>query len=142
MTNPTAAWPSAYTSITADDVDKDGKAGLTSIPKNGGGYVYPPLSISGSSGAKADQVYVASRTGVDMDGTLTSCTDQSGTTTTKYLDNHVVGCHVLGGGECTAAQTKFLDDNRTAFTVTGGTYVAKIVPDTATCADVRAALPN
>jgi hypothetical protein len=142
MTDPNAAWPASYTSITTADVDKDGKPGLTSIPKSDTGYVNPPLSILGSLGDKADQVYVATRTDVDMDGVFTSCTDQSGTTKTKYLDNHVVGCHVAGGGECTAAQAKFLDDNRTLFTVTGGTYVAKIVPDTATCADVRAALPN
>ena len=141
MTDPNAAWPSSYTSVTADDVDKDGKAGLTAIPKNGGGYVYPPLSIVGAAGAKADQVYLASRTKVDLDGAFTSCTDQSGKTTTKFLDQHVVGCHVVGGGECSASQVQFLDDNRTAYTVTGGTYVAKIVADTATCSDVRTALP-
>jgi hypothetical protein len=141
MTDPNAAWPTSYTSITADDVDQDNKAGLTAMPKSGASYVNPPLSILGASGAKADQVYLATRTEVNTDGAFTSCLDQSGKTTTKYLDQHVVGCHVEGGGECTAAQAKFLDDNRTAFTVTGGTYLAKIVPDTATCADVRAALP-
>jgi hypothetical protein len=142
MTDPNAAWPSSYTSVTTDDVDKDGKPGLTAIPKSGSGYVNPPLSIAGATGAKADQVYLATRTEVNMEGAFTSCTDQSGKTTTKYLDQHVVGCHVAGGGECSASQAKFLDDNRTAFTVTGGTYVSKIVADTAICADVRAALPS
>jgi hypothetical protein len=141
MTDPNAAWPASYTSITADDVDKDGKAGLTAMPQSGSGYVNPPLSILGAAGSKADQVYLATRTEVNLDGAFTSCIDQSGKATTKFLDQHVVGCHVEGGAECTAAEAKFLDDNRTAFTVTGGTYVAKIVADTATCSDVRTALP-
>jgi hypothetical protein len=138
MTDPNAAWPTSYTSITAADVDKDGKPGLTGIPKGGGGYVNPPVSIMGS---RADQVDLASRTQISLKGTFTSCTEQSGDATTKFLDNHIVACHVVGGSDCTANQVKFLDDNRTAYIIGSGSYVAKIVPDNASCSDVRAALP-
>ena len=37
---------------------------------------------------------------------------------------------------------QFIDQNRTVFQVTSATYEAKVVPDTATCTDVRTALLN
>jgi hypothetical protein len=138
MTDPNVAWPASYTSLTTDDIDKDGAPGLTTFPKSGSGYVNPPVSIMGT---RADRVSVASRTQIDMKGAFTGCTEHSGAATAKYLDNHVVGCHVVGGSDCTATQVKFEDDNRTVYTVTSGTYVAKIVADNATCSDVRNALP-
>jgi hypothetical protein len=61
--------------------------------------------------------------------------------TFTHFDNHVMGCHVMGGQECTAAEATFVDNNRTIFQVSSATNQIKIVPDNATCADVRAALP-
>jgi hypothetical protein len=142
MSDPNAAWPSSYTSVTAADVDKDGRPGLLGIPKTSSGYVNPPVSIVGALGSRADKVDLASRTAIDLDGAFTSCTEHSGKATAKHLDNHVVGCHLAGGADCSAAQVKFLDDNRTVYVISGGTYVAKMVSDNTTCADVRAALPE
>jgi hypothetical protein len=142
MSDPNGTWPSSYTSVTAADVDKDGRPGLLGIPKSSSGYVNPPVSIVGALGPRADKVDLASRTAIDVDGSFTSCTEHSGKATAKYLDNHVVGCHVVGGADCSASQAKFLDDNRTVYVIAGGTYVAKMVADNATCADVRAALPE
>jgi hypothetical protein len=65
----------------------------------------------------------------------------SGTANVSKFENHVIGCHVAGGGECNATQSKFVDDNRSVYTVNSSTFQAKVVSDTATCADVRAALP-
>ena len=73
--------------------------------------------------------------------TRTSCDEASGTTTVMHFDNHVVGCHINGKGECTSAQADFVDTNRTVFQVLSATIKTRIVPDAATCADVRAALP-
>jgi hypothetical protein len=53
----------------------------------------------------------------------------------------VVGCHVSGGGECSGAQVDFIDMNSSAYNVAGGTFTSVVVPDAATCADARAALP-
>ena len=138
MTDPNASWPFSHTAITSVDVDGDGAPGLTALPKSASGYVNPPVSITG---ARADRLYVANRTQIDLKGTFTSCTEHSGEAKAKYFDNHVVGCHVAGGGDCTANQVKFEDDNRTAYTIAGGSYVAKIVADNASCSDVRNALP-
>jgi hypothetical protein len=71
----------------------------------------------------------------------TSCDEGDGTSDFIHFNNHVIGCHVSGGGECTAAETKFVDDNRTIYTPMRGTVETKIIPDDATCADVRSALP-
>jgi hypothetical protein len=61
------------------------------------------------------------------------------------FDSHVVGCHRVSGGDangdCQAADIGFVDDGRTLYKVAGATWTAKRVADTASCADVRAALP-
>ena len=138
MTDPNGAWP-ALGSVTGVDSDGDGKIGITSVPKATAGYAQPPTSLLG--GAKADKLYIASRITVTTNGTKDGCDTQKGPATVAAFDNHVIGCHVAGGGECAAADFKFIDDNRTVYTVTSATFESKIVADAATCDDVRAALP-
>jgi hypothetical protein len=135
-------WPKSYTGIMAVDADGDGSPGFTAIPRQGGGFVAPPtgLGLLGSA-PSADKVYLASRTIVSLGGKLTSCTEQAGTATITFFDSHVVGCHVKGGGECTPAQVDFIDQSRTDYKVSTGVFTSKQVAETATCADVRAALP-
>lgn len=142
MDDPMAAWPMSYTGVMAVDADGDGKPGFTAVPKDGNGFVAPPtaLGIFGSA-PSADKVYLATRTIVQLDGKMDSCTTQSGTAAVTFFDSHVVGCHVKGGADCTAAQTDFVDSSRTDYKITGGTFTSKQVADAATCADVRAALP-
>jgi hypothetical protein len=142
MADPSAAWPMSYTGIMARDDDSDGNPGFTAVPKQGGGYVAPPtaLGLLGSA-PSADKIYLASRTVVGLSGKLDSCTTQSGTANVTAFDSHVVGCHVMGGAACTAAQTDFVDQSRTAYMVVSGVFTSKQVADGATCADVRAALP-
>jgi hypothetical protein len=137
-----APWPMTYNTIMGVDAEGDGKPGITGIPKNGAPYVYPPTSLGvfGSAPA-ADRVYIASRNVLALKGQTTSCEDQSGTVNVKFFDNHVIGCHTTLNTECDANQTKFVDDSRTVYEVTGATFVAKKVADAASCVDVRAALP-
>jgi hypothetical protein len=141
MPDPNGPWPGSHNMVTAVDSDGDGQPGITAIPKGGAGYVQPPVEtpILGF-GAKADKVYLASRTALSLSGTVTSCTEQAGMVTVKFFDNHVVGCHVNAGAECTPAQVDFIDMNSTQYNVAGGTFTSKVVPDTASCADARAAL--
>ena len=139
MADPMAAWPKSYTGIMAVDADGDGKPGFTAIPKNGNGYTLPPTDVFAT--ASADQIYLASRTTVGLQGKLDSCMAQSGTATVSFFDSHVVGCHVKGGGECTPAQVDFIDQSRTDYMVSTGTFTAKQIKDDATCAEIRAALP-
>lgn len=138
MADPNGAWPAA-TAIQAVDSDGDGHPGITATPKNDTVYGLPPTSIVQTK--HADQLYIASRTTTSLAGVRDTCDSQKGTATVAAFDSHVIGCRIEGGADCAAADIKFIDDNRTVFVVTGATYEAKIVPDGATCAAVRAAVP-
>ena len=139
-TDPGATWPTANTGIMGTvDADGDGSPGLTAAPRTGGGFVAPPTSILQTS--RVDKVYLATRNSTSVVLTRTACDEFSGTVTFTHFDNHVIGCHVMGGQECTAAEATFVDNNRTIFQVSSATNQIKTVPDNATCADVRAALP-
>lgn len=140
----TATWPSSYTGITMSaDPDGDGNPGLTSIPRSSAGYVLPPTSALGALGvgARADQLYLVIRNVASTMLSRTSCTDAAGTVNFMHFDNHVIGCHVSGGGACSSSEVQFIDENRTIYSVTSATITTKVVADGATCADVRAALP-
>ena len=141
MEDPASAWPGKGSMIAAVDHDNDTKPGILGIPKTDEGFTRPPTSLLGAVGGVADQVYLVTRTSLAMNGALTSCTEQAGTVDVPFFDNHVVGCHVYNGGECDATQADFIDTNRTIFEVVDASYTAKLLDDTATCADVRAALP-
>jgi hypothetical protein len=142
LTDPRAAWPASYTALSTVDADGDTKPGITAVPRNGGGYVLPPtgLGLFGSA-PQADQIYLASRTMLTVAGRFDTCTAMSGTSTVPFFDSHVVGCHIRGGADCTPAQIDFVDQSRTIYQIGSATFAAKQVPDTATCAQVRAALP-
>jgi hypothetical protein len=139
MSDPSGPWPETHAEVATLDADGDDKPGFTGVPKTGSGYVLPPLipPLIGEP-ATADRVYMVSRTAMGLSGTMSSCTEQSGTVTVTFFDNHIVGCHVTGGADCEAADVDFLDANRTLLTATGGTFTSKLVPSTATCADARA----
>jgi hypothetical protein len=139
MPDASGPWPASHAEILVLDADDDGKPGFTAVPKNGAGYVRPPVAAAiAGAGEKADALYMVSRTALAMSGTLSSCTEQSGAVTVTFFDNHIVGCHVAGADECSSEQVDFLDTNRNKLTATGGTFTSKLVPDTATCADARA----
>jgi hypothetical protein len=136
----TAAWPSSYTGIgMTDDAEGDANPGLTALPRSGGGYTLPPTSILQI--ARADQLYIVVRQVTAAALTRTTCDQASGTATLMHLDNHVIGCHVSGGEACSSTEINFIDQNRTIYAITGATAETTVVADTASCADVRAALP-
>jgi len=96
MANPTTApWPDSYTGITmTNDAEGDMNPGLTAIPRSGSGYTLPPTSIAQS--ARADQLYIVVRQVTSAMLRRTSCEQTSGTATFAFLNNHVIGCHVMG----------------------------------------------
>lgn len=139
-----AQWPASYSAITmTTDFDADGHPGLTGVPRNATGYLLPPASALGaiSASPRADKLYLVNRQVATTTLTRTSCDEASGTTKFMSFDNHVVGCHVSSGAECTPTEVKFIDDNRTVYTVTSATTESKVVANDATCAQIRAALP-
>jgi hypothetical protein len=138
-TSPTATWP-ARTSIMGVDHDSDSHPGLAAVPKTGGGYSQIPVDISRSK--RADRVDLAIRNVMTLSATVSGCPETyTGTASVTKFDNHIIGCHISGGSECSDTQIKFVDDNRTVYAVGSATYKAMRVSDSATCADVRAAVP-
>lgn len=138
------AWPGQASQITAVDHDGDGYPGIRAIPRTDPPFAAPPLDLGAvldPSGAHADEVYLATRTVVQLTGTRASCASAAGTAQVSAFDSHVVGCHVQGGGACTQAQSDFLDASLPLFEVESATFEMVQVPSTATCAAVRAALP-
>jgi hypothetical protein len=121
------------------DADGDMNPGLTSIPRSGTGYTLPPTSIAQTT--RVDRLYIVNRNASSPMLTRTACDAASGPAMNVRIDNHVVGCHVMGGSDCMPAEANFVDSNRAIYTITGATAQSRIVADTATCADVRAALP-
>lgn len=137
-----AEWPESVEDLDVFDVEMDGADGYTATPREGDGYVLPPtaLGIVGSAPA-ADKVYLVSRQAVTLSGTRTTCDAHSGTAEVAAFDNHVVGCHISGGEDCTANQSDFVDQNRMRYAVSSARYEAEVVADDASCAEIRAALP-
>jgi hypothetical protein len=121
------------------DADGDGSPALTALPKIGGGFVAPPTSILQTS--RVDKVYIVTRNSASSTITRTACDQVTSMTTYSHFDNHVVGCHVMGGGECTSGDANFVDTNRTIYEVKSATVQSKLMSDDASCADIRAALP-
>jgi hypothetical protein len=143
LDEPRAEWPDSGADLVTFDMEMDGSPGYTATPREGDGYVLPPtaLGIVGSAPA-ADRVYLVSRQAVTLTGTRTACDAHSGTANVENFDNHVVGCHISGGDDCTESQADFVDQNRMRYVVSSATYEAKMIAEDATCADVRAALPS
>jgi hypothetical protein len=150
LSNPTAPWPSSSWTFPSGtpfpDADGDGKPGITAVPLSGNGYVLPPTGLGAfGSAPTADKLYIVSRNELSLGGTRTSCSDASGMANVTYFDNHVVGCHILNGSECSTGmantQADFVDQSRTVYAVSGATFVTKQIAATATCADVLSALP-
>jgi|GEM_PF-3928809 len=139
MSTPTGTWP-ARTAIMGVDHDSDGFAGLAAIPKTSDGYSEVPLDLDRTK--RADRMDLAIRTVMTLNSTVEGCPETyNGTASVSKFENHIIGCHVKGGGECSDTQKNFVDSNRTVYTVKSATFTAKRVSDDASCADVRAALP-
>jgi hypothetical protein len=150
LPDPNVSWPSSSwtfpSSAQFPDDDGDGNPGVTPVPLNGNGYVLPPTGLGAlGSAPAADKIYIASRNELSLSGSRTSCTDASGMATVTYFDNHVVGCHIANGSDCTTGsantQADFIDQSRTIYAVAGATFVTRQLAATATCADVLSALP-
>ena len=137
-------WPASPQQLETVDHDGDGSPGILSVPRTDDGFSAPPLDLQGAldpNGARADKVYVATRTIIQLAGTRDTCTSAKGTATVSNVDSHVVGCNVKDGGPCTDTQSNFIDSNQPKFSIKSAKYEMKQVPKGATCAEVRAALP-
>jgi hypothetical protein len=152
------------------DDDGDGHPGVTAIPPNGTDgtsspscsgpgsckYYFPPTAVGlGGSASVADKVYIVSRNRFSLSGMrMNDCSKGSGKASITLFDNHAVGCHISGGGECNDMQAGFVDTNRPVYvdasgnafgssSSNNGTVDVYQFPQgtTPTCAMVRSMLP-
>lgn len=142
----TATWPTSSSGITPRDDDADGNPGFTTNAATGTNYKDFPLDLLKT--ARADKLYVATRTVASLSGKLTSCTEIDGSVKfavlggTPAINSHILGCHISGGGTCNGTQQNFVDGNSPAFVPGAGSTMKSIkLAANATCADVRSALP-
>ncbi len=133
------AWPSDWHALATADHDGDGAPGVTAVAKTGGNYAYPRIDILNSN-ARAQQLYLVSRTILEFDGVVDTCDEASGAASIT-MENHNVGCATVGGGSCTDGQTSTLDANLPQFIIDGGSFELLRLSDAASCDDVFAALP-
>jgi hypothetical protein len=132
-------WPSDWHQLQLVDHDGDSKSGITALAKTGNGYANPRIDILNSN-ARAQAIWLVSRTILELDGVADTCDEASGEATVD-MQNHAVGCDVAGGGQCSDGQTTTLDNNLPVFEIQGGTFELVRVDDGSDCAAVLAALP-
>jgi hypothetical protein len=159
--NPSTAWPpycannctapNAGSFAASDIVNEDGtNPGLTGTPETGPSgcspfncvYYDPPVQLgAGGLEPEADVVQIVSRNEFTVTGTKTDCTHGKGTVKVGLFQNHVISCHVAGGGACTSAQVGFLDQNSPVYTPSDGTVsVVQLTADlNGTCDQALAA---
>jgi hypothetical protein len=165
---PGTPWPGSETAIPASDYsddDNDGHPGITATPLGSSAtstpYVLPVTGLASPPAPAAQSLFVVTRTEISLYGESTSCTEGQGTATVSLLNNHVIGCELLGysgdggdadtselcdDGAASGSQTQFLDTNTTQYQVLSGTYTSmQITPDSGipdTCESVRMLLPG
>jgi hypothetical protein len=151
LDNAAQAWPPSVTDLVATDLTyADGGAyqpgvgepGILAIPTSDMPWALPATSLRMSS-PHVDELWLALRTQLSLQGSVLSCTKLAGTAVAGRLDTHVVGCHVIDGGPCTADQYVFVDDNRSTDFLSvpaDGSFQAMPMVD-AGCKDVLAKFP-
>ncbi len=142
MSNPvTATWPSSASSLTQVDMDGDGKPGMTLDYLSSGSYSEPRTGGT-LFDPRADKPYSATRLVFSLNGSLTSCTQSSGSATVSHIDTRIFGCKLSGSSsDCNNSQGNFLDQNCVNYNLGSASYTMVKVADGASCATVRSAVP-
>lgn len=144
MSDPNGPWPSSGKQVTAVDHDSDGRPGILAVPRTDPPFQAPPTSLFEAlnpSGKRASEVYIVTRTAIQLAGARDSCTSANGDAKVILFDSHVVGCKRNDGQLCSASESDFIDQNQPKFSVQSAVYYMVQLPEGSTCSDVRAAMP-
>lgn len=136
LSNPlTDPWPSSPGSVVSNDMDDDGKPGITVPNLNDGTHVY--MRVDAIASRRSDKGYYASRLVMSWSGSVVSCTEVAGDAEVPRWDTHFIGCSLVGGGDCSTAQRNQLDDYRPIHRTDSATFRAFKVANGASCAVAR-----
>ena len=141
LTDPNGAWPNSPTDsgYMQVDVDADGKPGVTTLMKDGEGFMGSPVSILQTD--RVDQIYGAQRLTYTTTLPDPDCAETlESTAEVSEQDTLILGCHVKDRGDCTPDERTFIDDNRSRPTRGKATWSAKLIADDATCVQAHDAL--
>jgi hypothetical protein len=144
MSDPNGPWPSSAKQVTAVDPDGDGQPGIKAMPRTDAPFSPPPTSLFEAlnpNGKRALELYLVTRTAVALGGSRDTCTTATGAATVQLFDSHVVGCKRNDGKVCSGSESDFIDQNQPKYTIQSATYEMVQLPDGASCADARNALP-
>ena len=140
LSNPlTDPWPSSPSSLVNNDMDGDGKAGITVPNLNDATHIY--MRVDAAASRRAHSGYYASRVVMSWSGSVVSCTEVAGGADVPRWDTHFVGCGLVGGGDCNTTQRDQLDSFRPIHVANGATFRALKAADGVTCTAVRSTLP-
>jgi hypothetical protein len=129
---PSASWPSRN-ALSSVDQDGDHSPGVTALTKTGNGYALLPL-------LGYDKIFLSLRHLATFNGTLDTCDALHGSATVSAIDWYAVGCHT-NGGNCDSLESGLFDDQWIRYKPGSATFKMQRLPSTATCTDVKSALP-
>jgi hypothetical protein len=142
---PISARGGALASGDISDDDGDKHPGITASPSSSSPYSLPVTANADADGdiaPAAQALYMALRTAIAFVGTSTSCSAGSGQAVVQLLNSAIVGCQLVGGADCDATQTAFLQTNAPQYIPSGpGTYQSLMVPTGTPCLGAQSALP-
>jgi hypothetical protein len=140
LSDPNGAWPPREAIVPADH-DGDGKPGLTVIPRPDPPFGLPPGDLLMTT--QIDTMYTASRMGFRLTGTSAGCSAPAQGGLEPLAFNYtVVGCHLAGRGDCGERELNLVENQSPVFTPkSGGQWRSVPIAESASCAEVRAALP-
>lgn len=144
-------WPGRTGSLSAIvpvDHDVDGYPAITMVSRDSStqtedGVPYDLIPVTWTLLNRATLAFVPFRVTGQFHGKLDTCDAFSGVVSNGSVEARCVGCLARPEGQtrdqpCSDAEASFLDANLPDWSVSGGTWRARRVPDGASCSAVRA----
>lgn len=136
--------------IVPVDHDADGSPAITlasrdSDFRNPQGIPYKLIPVTWTLLTRSPRAFIPFRITGEFHGKLDTCDDFSGVVTNGSVEARCVGCVARNEGQsreqpCSNEEAKFLDENLPDWSVQGGTWRARRLPENAPCSEVRALL--
>jgi hypothetical protein len=146
-------WPGRkgpLSAVVPVDHDEDGEPAVTmssrdSDERNPDGVPYRLIPVTWTLLTRSPRAFIPFRVTGEFHGKLDTCDAFSGVVSNGSVEARCVGCVARNEGqprerECSDQEVVFLDENLPDWSVSGGTWRARRVPDDASCSAVRAAM--
>lgn len=140
LSDPNGPWP-FRDALTLADHDGDGKPGVTAIARQDPPFALPPVDLLFTK--YMDEIYTAARITFRLKAASEGCSGPvAGSVEPVVFDYAIVGCHVVDSGDCGASELNLLANQSPVFTLgSSGSWRSVPIAESASCADVRKALP-